>query len=109
MDEDMQNKNVQTEKIFTSLRLCFYLIFYDVIELMFCRVDWKTILIHKHMFGLVNMIRLNAKNAGLILMQFFVRQNVYENPILILSFFQSFDPYMNEQMPSDCTKDLQLR
>ena len=42
-------------------------------------------------------------------MQYFVRQNVYEIPLLILSFFQNFDLYVNEQMPFDCTKDLQLR
>ena len=61
------------------------------------------------MFGLENMLitierqkRWNNFNAIL-------RQDVYGIPLLILSLFQNFDLYMNEQMPFDCTKDLQLR
>jgi hypothetical protein len=59
------------------------------------------------MSDLENMLRLNAKNVEIILMQFSVRQNVYANPILILSFFQSFDQYVNEQTLFDCIKVLQ--
>ena len=60
------------------------------------------------MFDLESMLRLNARNVGITLMLYFVRQNVYKIPLLILSFCQNFDLYVNEQMPFNCTKDLQL-
>jgi hypothetical protein len=109
MNGNMHNEIIEIGKIYSLIIVCFYLIFYDVIELMFCKVDWKTVLIHQQMFDLENMLRLSAKNAGIILTQVFVRQNVYENSLFILSFFQNFGLYVNEQMPFNCTKDLRLR
>ena len=60
------------------------------------------------MFDVERMLRLNARNVGITLMPYFVRQSIHDNPLLILSFCQNFDLYVNEQMVFDGTRDLQL-
>ena len=91
------NKAIKrAEKIFFEIGLCLYSIFDDVIQLMFCKIDRRTAATCQHTFDHASILSLNATNLQINLMPYFVRRNMYENPLLILSFCQNHDLYVNE-------------